>query len=698
MSYTIYLQSSEDRPASDMFARLMRLWHHVEVTGRDTADSDIVVIRDDALPAEGFDIRTGNRCVIVSGRDTRGVAYGLSELTKRCSGATFGEGRCASSPAFPIRGAHVFLPAEEDIEGFKRLVDMLVYLKYNTLIVEVGGGMEYKRHPEINMCWERFCRDLLDFPNGPEGFQGSDSMWKNAPHVELAGGSYLPQTAVRDLVEYAKAYGLNVVPEIQTLSHAYYLLNPYPELAERTDDHKPDTVCPMNEDAYALYFEVAEEVLEVFRPEMVSVGHDEIRVMGICPRCREKTGHELLAYEMNRLYDFYTKKGLNIAMWGEKLQYTFDYFTKEYSGGAEGMYDNGLGRTWRIPAMHQAIDRIPKNILLLDWRYCDSWESQDYTEKHGFQQIFGNFHGEITRKWKQRTASPAVLGAEVSTWCSPNEHTLGFDGRISDLWFSAMMLWDRQYDEEAYDTYLLDMRRALPRLREGLRGIRSAYASLRHRAIRPVYAGRDSGTFVFSRGALPSVGLLGMWKAQLPEQLYGQLLGERETVIRVNGKADRLLFVHTCLGDKKRHYIRNFTDPFTPVVYAVRYVDGETSFVHGTFGKDVGSYAARFGRRINFLGSTPEDDYARALNEEDCADPPTYRYENPWQDSLMYSTLPVETEGGMVYVTEWENPRPGVSLEKVIAVSTVRPYEEQVVLFAAAVVEEEEEEIIHDLL
>ena len=30
------------------------------------------------------------------------------------------------------------------------MIDLLVYYKYNSIILEIGGAMEYKRHPEIN--------------------------------------------------------------------------------------------------------------------------------------------------------------------------------------------------------------------------------------------------------------------------------------------------------------------------------------------------------------------------------------------------------------------------------------------------------------------------------------------------------------------------------------------------------------------
>ena len=47
-----------------------------------------------------------------------------------------------------------------------------------------------------------------------------------------------------DIVVHANAYGIEVVPELQSLSHAYYMCLAHPEIAERPYDPWPDTYCP----------------------------------------------------------------------------------------------------------------------------------------------------------------------------------------------------------------------------------------------------------------------------------------------------------------------------------------------------------------------------------------------------------------------------------------------------------------------
>jgi len=257
MPIKLFLTNNDDAQAAALFVRLMALWHDTEVVIITAPDyADFVVARDAALPAEGFRISSNDDATRIDGADTAGAAYGLMEYVKQYApGADVTD--MTAEPRLPFRGVQLYMPAKDNLEGFKRIIDMLAFLKLNTLIIEVGGGMEYKRHPEINAGWERFCETMEAFPGGPGGFQGTAVYWRDSTHTELGGGSYLTQEAVRGIVDYAKGYGMDVVPELQMLSHSYYITTAYPQYAERSGDQFPDTICPRNEDAYKLYFELA---------------------------------------------------------------------------------------------------------------------------------------------------------------------------------------------------------------------------------------------------------------------------------------------------------------------------------------------------------------------------------------------------------------------------------------------------------
>jgi len=169
--------------------------------------------------------------------------------------------------------------------------------------------------------------------------------------------------------------------------------------------------------------------------------------------------------------------------------------------------------------------------------------------------------------------------------------------------------------------------------------------------------------------------------------MYGAPAGESELHFYVNATANKLAFVHTCLGqyDLQLSYRLPITEK-CPAVYAVRYADGATEFVHVRFGIDIGNIDMDFGRHIGYEGRTHEDNYALNTDPAKCPDPPLYWYNKPWKNSLLYSAHPFFTGGKCLYVMEWDNPRPDTEIERVFMINTVKEKDKQAVLFCAAAV------------
>ncbi|NIR01632.1 MAG: family 20 glycosylhydrolase, partial [Gemmatimonadales bacterium] len=62
-----------------------------------------------------------------------------------------------------------------------------------------------------------------------------------------------------------------------------------------------------------------EEVIEVFKPRIMHIGHDEAYTFRICPQCRKRTAHDILAGDINKIHSFLTSRGVRPLMWGDKL-------------------------------------------------------------------------------------------------------------------------------------------------------------------------------------------------------------------------------------------------------------------------------------------------------------------------------------------------------------------------------------------
>ena len=481
-------------PAARLLARVVeRDWGmHLEVVeqtpaaGRlvvDVVGSGAAVLPGLEVPkaSESYALKVDARGMTLVGRDLAGARLGvqtLRQLLYREGGQTWLAGaEVRDWPAQPLRGAHLFMPGRQNLSFFRRLLEVLASLKHNTVFLEVGGGMAYERHPEINAAWERFCREAGRYPGGPAALQHSQPFPKASPHTEVGGGSFLTKEEVRSLVEFARDLGLEVVPEAQSLTHSYYLVLAHPEIAERPEDPYPDTYCPENPASYRLYFDVLEEVIEVFQPRMVHIGHDELWSHGLCPRCRGKSGAKLLAGDVTRIHDFLAQRDIRTVMWADKLIPVL--MAGRDRGGGRRVERGGHGpRAWFqggevvVGATYQAIDLIPKDILLFDWKADADSSSQDYFGAHGFEQVFANFGGNLGvgrfPHWRRRSRAENVRGGVVSSWCDNSLYALAHNGVLLRLLVAAQMLWWEGYEEHERPATLEAIAGLMPRVRRML--------------------------------------------------------------------------------------------------------------------------------------------------------------------------------------------------------------------------------------
>lgn len=381
--------------------------------------------------------------VSVYAEDDFGLFAGAATLVRMTEQSwTVQRGLVCDRPTCDVRGLKLYLPAQDDIEYFKSVVDMLWYYRFNTIMLEVGGAMEYRRHPEINEGWVEYCAEMSEYSGKTNIIQEHTYGWyKNSIHVENGGGRYLEQSAVRDIVAYCRARGLEVIPEVPSLSHCDYLLTRHPELAERADDPYPDTYCPSNPASYQLLFDVLGEILEVFEPAQVNIGHDEYYSILVCDRCRDRAAHEVFAEDVIRIHDFLTERGVATMMWGEKLLSKGGSEVEMYQAWdrEHGAYQG------RIPATREAIDLVPRDITMLHWYWKHQELEQEY-QAAGFPYVFGNFHGSMFPEWPRRIEGGA-RGAIISNWSSVKEVNLRRNGVLFDIVFASRMFWDPSYGD-----------------------------------------------------------------------------------------------------------------------------------------------------------------------------------------------------------------------------------------------------------
>ena len=399
-----------------------------------------IVLQRRRMPAEHYRIAVSPQRVRVEANDMRGFVWALQTLLclRDADGPTIRCGTIADGPGSRLRGVHMYLPAVENIEFAKQFIDeVVVRSKLNTVFLELGGGMEFKRHPEINEGWAEFCRQQVEhrgvWPTASRG-ESQYRATRDSLHVELAGGTWLTQDQVRDLAGFMRSRGLEVIPEVQSLSHSYWLLASHPELAEFPDALFPFTYCPSNPETYKVLFDCIDEVVDVFKPKRVHIGHDEIYELAHCPRCRDKRGEDLLAADVCKIHSHLKHRGVGTMMWG-------DHLIRKHNG-----LERRVLQLWQkihrdAVATYRAIDKLPKDIAITNWSWGIDPDSKASLMEHGLAHAYGNLHAIRMPDWPKRRANRLDLGGAVSTWTGVSQWELGYDGLFQRIIMAGQVLW-----------------------------------------------------------------------------------------------------------------------------------------------------------------------------------------------------------------------------------------------------------------
>jgi len=626
---------------------------------------------------ELYSLQVGKSEAVIAAATYAGFYYGvqtLAQLVQRRASGTDAPTRCSlplvsilDYPLKPIRGIHTYLPSRENLPFFKRFIEWLGRHKINTIFLEVGGGMEYRRHPEMNRAWEDFCQAALAYPGGPDALQDSQWFYKNSTHTELAGGSFLTQDECRQIVAWCADNAIAVMPEVQSLSHSYYLCMAHPELAEVQEDPWPDNYCPSNPKSYELYFELLEEIIEVFDPSLIHIGHDEAYIFNFCPKCKQRDAAEIYATDITKIHDWLAARGIRTAIWGDKLLNIVHPNGNTYGGVERNI--TRYGRKFHLPATNACKDLIPRDVLIFDWYWSLSYDSAKMLADMGYQMIYGNFHAPSFQDWKTHRQNPALLGGETSLWCAVDDYSIGRNGTFHNILWGANDLWSDVDPDAMRERIVSDIAAVMRQDRLKLSNLKSviqAPAKLKFKPIDMTRAGRrgmylGEGVSTDLRFLPQGRQTLGGVLFDLPGGTVGRGLVPRPAVIPsvdwhiratppvpVNAPAEALCFLHTTTipAVHAPTYYSLDLGPNIIGAYLVEYEDGQTAEVPLEYAMNIDSINS--GYMIGKAG-----DQSATIGAYDyLADP----------------VLSGQTKEGGTYTLfmyEWVNPRPTKAIRSV---------------------------------
>ncbi len=327
-------------------------------------------------------------------------------------------------PRFSHRGMLIdssrsFLPAGM----VKRYIDMLSELKINVLhwhiVDDQGWRIESEKFPLLhekggiitNMSEDKL-EGLANWRFDESGRRLPGALFGSGEEAAASMRGYYTKAELKDVVEFARLRGVEIIPEIDVPGHCSAMLAGYPEL---TCSGEPvpvrsgpgiyrSALCPGKEEVYEFLDELFGEIAEIFPSRYVHIGSDEVMASdwqdyppnrALMEERGYTDNHGLQSYFVERVSEILAKRGKTMIAWDEVTDYA-----------PEG----SVVQAWRRQEFGRVAAENGRQTIISPVTHCYI----DYSQKlftlkglYGFEPIPGGLDPSLY---------PMVLGGEVNLW------------------------------------------------------------------------------------------------------------------------------------------------------------------------------------------------------------------------------------------------------------------------------------------
>ncbi|MDH3495346.1 MAG: family 20 glycosylhydrolase [Gemmatimonadota bacterium] len=286
-----------------------------------------------ALDPEGYRLTVGPEGARLVAPSPAGLFYGIQTVRQLLPpgepGAALPALEIEDWPRFRYRGMHLDVGRHLFPVAFiKKYIDLMAMYKMNTfhwhLTEDQGWRIEIRKYPRLTTvgAWRQETIREKNF---------SPYVGDGTPY-----GGFYTQAQVREIVTYARARYITIVPEIEMPGHSKAALAAYPELACTPGPFRVATVWGVHEDIYcpsdatfAFLEDVLTEVMDLFPGQYIHIGGDEAPktrwerspvAQAVIRREGLANAHELQSWFIRRIERFLTAHGRRLIGWDEILE------------------------------------------------------------------------------------------------------------------------------------------------------------------------------------------------------------------------------------------------------------------------------------------------------------------------------------------------------------------------------------------
>ena len=335
------------RAEDQKLARILRL-HIKEVLGvelkmasRASKTNNIILATTDHVvtPGDRYTLAVTKEGVRLDAHTEAGLFYAIQTFRQllpvgSASSTSLPVVKIEDSNRFQYRGMHLDVSRHfQPVEFVKKFIDQMAQYKFNYfhwhLTEDQGWRIEIKKYPKLTEIGSKRTETMLERNFSPYKGDG-------IPH-----GGFYTQEQIKDVVAYAKARHINVIPEIELPGHASAALAAYPELGKgcAAPDYKfevkktwgifKEVFCP-TEETFKFLEDVLDETIKLFPDSpYIHIGGDEVLkdfwkasafVQELKKRENLKDEHEVQSYFIRRIEKFINSKGKKVIGWDEILE------------------------------------------------------------------------------------------------------------------------------------------------------------------------------------------------------------------------------------------------------------------------------------------------------------------------------------------------------------------------------------------
>lgn len=388
-----------------------------------------------SLKTDGYKLDITDSKVTIQAKSALGLFYAFQSVKKMLPANVMAGVKDATVTSYPLPVVSITDQPRFDYRGFmldvsrhfftanevKRIIDLMAAYKMNTfhwhLTDDQGWRVPIKKYPKLTTIGatapNRRYTDMYELTQ----------YWINKPY----GPYSYTEEEIKDVVAYAKARHIDIVPEIDMPGHFSAAMTAYPEFSCTPDGAhnvwddggiSNDILNVANPKAVQFAKDILEELMELFPGKYIHIGGDECptyaweknaECQALYKELKLTSYRQLQSHFIQQLDEFVKSKGRHLAIWNEGIT----------AGGADTDIMKSTGAVvycWTNP--EAAVDQAKKlgmPSIYTPWGpyYINRRQGNGPTDPPGA----GSGSDNVQATYNQTIPSATTYGVQGTFWC-----------------------------------------------------------------------------------------------------------------------------------------------------------------------------------------------------------------------------------------------------------------------------------------